>query len=193
MCVWFRGQQHAPRPLEPQDQRHDSIRGAIRSPAHSKAVNLQRRCPPDASLTCTWGTISSSVSWDGLGLWRPLETLVKPWLGPPHRGMMGGQGQGDPDTHWELLTLSYSAVSPLQSSWNRLDRVQVEGLGGYLFLRGRPLLLTSFIVWGTWHPTHFFEVQKVAQIVRKMSTSTVQQHSSAWQGSIAVWIHRIAN
>lgn len=41
----------------------------------------------------------------------------------------GRAGSGDPDTHCELLTL-YSPVSPLQSSPNRPDRMQVEGLGG---------------------------------------------------------------
>lgn len=139
MCVWFRGQRHAPRLLEPKDQSYDSIRGSIRSPIHSKAVNSHRRCPPDTSLTCTWGTINSSVSWDDLGLWRPLEKSSGALAWTTLQRDDGRAGSRDPDTHWELLTLSNSAVSPLQSSWDRVDRVQVEGLGGYLLLRGKAI------------------------------------------------------
>lgn len=57
--------------------------GSLGFPTQPKAVNLQRRCPPDVSLTCTGGTISGSVSWDSLGP----ET---PWTRPPQRGMMRG-------------------------------------------------------------------------------------------------------
>lgn len=82
-------------------------------------------------------------------------------------------------TNIEMLTLGFSPVSPLQSS-----RVQGSGVWGpptaYLFLRETLLLLTL-------HSEQLdtlalvFEVWKVGQIVRKMSTSTVWRASSAWQ------------
>lgn len=98
-------------------------------PFISKAVNLQRRCPPDASLTCTRGTISSSVSRDDLRLETPGKTLVEPWLGPPHRGWWEGRVRGI-QTPTESCLLSFSAVSPFQSFKNRPGHSAGEGARG---------------------------------------------------------------
>lgn len=136
----------------------------------------------------------SLLGWPGAR--DPWKTL-KPWLGPPHRGMMGGQGQGI-QTPTESCLLSPTVLSVhFNHPEKRLDTVQVEGLGEGLPAvicssgEGHCYLLRSQR--GTWHPTHLFEVQKVAPIVLKMSTSTIYQPSSAWQeqNSTAQWNHKI--
>lgn len=129
VCIW--GQQHALRSLE---LRHDSNEGATRSPAHSKAVHFKRKCPPDTSLTCTWGSMV-----------RRETPLKLPWLGPPHRGMMEEQGQ-DIQTPTESCLLSPTILSALFNHPRQSAGKRGLPSTGYLFLRIKPLLPTQFLL-----------------------------------------------
>lgn len=166
VCIW--GQQHALRSLE---LRHDSNEGATRSPAHSKAVHFKRKCPPDTSLTCTWGSMVRRET--------PLKLLWSPDLDHPTEGWWKSRVR----TSRPPLRAAYSLLQSFQSFSIILDSVQVKGGPiHWLFVYQDKATATNSVLTGELDTLYIcLKFRLLLKLCAKWAHPLLPRSSSAWK------------